>query len=135
MLVRQVTKDPEGVTDSGGHHLRYGYLPHTGTVADTRLWLAAFEFNQPLIATWKTNQMINVQLPFNEETNTKGSENVEANSPLLSTFSMLSIQNALIADLYPQGDQIEAVILNYDPTKGGTIYLCAQQNALPQSVF
>jgi len=135
MLVRQVTKDPEGVTDSGVHHLRYGYLPHTGTVADTRPWLAAFEFNQPLIATWKTNQMINVQLPFNEETNTKGSENVETNSPLPSTFSMLSTQNALIADLYPQGDQIEAVILNYDPTKAGTINLGAQQITLPQSVF
>ena len=39
MLIRQVTKDPEGVTDPGIHHLSYGYLPHIGTAAQAQPWL------------------------------------------------------------------------------------------------
>jgi len=41
----------------------------------------------------------------------------------------------VVVDLYRQGDQIEAVVLNYDPTKAGTINVGAQQITLPQSVF
>ncbi|MEP6895013.1 MAG: glycoside hydrolase family 38 C-terminal domain-containing protein, partial [Chloroflexota bacterium] len=36
MLVRQVTKDPEGLTDPGVHHLSYGYLPHVGTADEAQ---------------------------------------------------------------------------------------------------
>jgi len=135
MLVREVTQDKEGVTDPDVHHLRYAYLPHAGAAQDAQSWLAAYKFNQPLIITWKTGQGINVQLPFDEATESRELENLEVGSPLPLTFSLLSAQNAVIADLYRQGDQIEAVVLNYDPEKAGTIDAGEQQIALPQSVF
>jgi hypothetical protein len=135
MLVREVTQDKEGVTDSGIHHLRYAYLPHAGSTEDVQPWLAAYEFNQPLIATWKTGQGIHVQLPFDEGMNIRELENLETNPSLPLLFSMGSAQNALITDLYPQGDQIEAVVLNYDPTKAGTINLGVQQIAVPPGLF
>jgi hypothetical protein len=135
MLVREVTQDKEGVTDSGVHHLRYAYLPHAGSAADVQPWLAAYKFNQPLIAIWKTGQGIHVQLPFDEGTNIRELENLETNPSLPLMFSMVSAQNAVITDLYPQGDQIEAVVLNYNPTKAGTINIGAQQIAVPPSVF
>ncbi len=135
MLVREVTQDKEGVTDSGVHHLRYAYLPHTGMAEESQPWLAAYKFNQPLIAAWKTGQTINVKLPFDEETKASELENLEIGSPLPLTFNLLSAQDAVIADLYRQGDQIEAVVLNYDPAKAGTINVGAQQIALPQSTF
>jgi glycosyl hydrolase family 38 len=135
MLVREVTQDQEGVTDSGVHHLRYAYLPHTGTAIDAQPWLAAYEFNQPLIATWKTDQKINVQLPFDEEMNTRGFENLENSPALPSTFSMLSAQNVVIADLYRQEDHVMAVVLNYDPTKTAAIQSNGQGITVPQSMF
>jgi len=135
MLVREVTQDKEGVTDSGIHHLRYAYLPHAGSAEDVQPWLAAYEFNQPLIATWKTRQRIHVQLPFDEGTNIRELGNLETNPSLPLMFSIVSAQNAVITDIYPQGDQIEAVVLNYDPTKAGTINLGAQQIAVSPSVF
>ena len=135
MLVREVTQDKEGLTDPGVHHLRYGYLPHSGTAADAQPWLAAYEFNQPLIVTWKTGQGINIQLPFDEETKARELENLEIGSPLPLTFSMGSAQNAMIADLYRQGDQIEAVVLNYNSTAPASIQIGGQSIPLPQSAF
>ncbi len=136
MLVREVTKDKEGLTDPDVHHLRYAYLPHLGTAATAQPWLAAYEFNQPLIATWKTNQVINVQLPFDDETKTRELENVENSSQFPLTFSVLSAQNVVIADLYREGEQIEAVVLSYDKTKTSIIQLGDQQINVPdQSVF
>jgi alpha-mannosidase len=135
MLVREVTQDEEGLTDPGIHHLRYAYLPHTGTADNAQLWLAAYEFNQPLILTWKTDQKINVQLPFNDETNTRELENSENNTALPLTFSMLSAQNAVVADLYRHDDQIMAVVLDYDPTIAGVIRVGEEEVASPQSVF
>jgi hypothetical protein len=135
MLVREVTQDEEGLTDPGVHHLHYAYLPHMGTAADAQPWLAAYEFNQPLIATWKTDQRINVQLPFDEEMNVRELENVENSPALPLTFSLLSAQSAVVADLYREGEQVEAVVLNYDPTKLAIIQLKDQQIAVPQSVF
>jgi hypothetical protein len=50
-------------------------------------------------------------------------------------FSLLSAQDAVIADLYRQGDQLEAVILNYGPTGSASVQIGNQRIALPQSVF
>jgi hypothetical protein len=63
MLVRQVTDpDGEGVTDTAYHTLRYAYLPQMGSIAAvTQL---AAEFNEPLIAVWKSKGSTLVQIPF-----------------------------------------------------------------------
>jgi hypothetical protein len=135
MLVREVTKDEEGLTDPGIHHLRYAYLPHTGTAADAQPWLAAYEFNQPLIATWNIDGQINIQLPFDDTMPLRQFENVMPASTLPLTSSLLSAQNAIIADLYWKGDQIEAIILDYDLTDSATLQTQGQLIPLPQSVF
>ncbi len=135
MLVRDVTQDKEGVTDLDAHHLRYAYLPHSGTANDVQAWKYAYEFNQPLIVASNNGKTINVQLPFDEDIESRRLQNQE-NSPALSlTFSMLSTQEAVVADLYREGDQIEAVVLKYDPAKTGTINIDTQQITVPQSAF
>jgi len=135
MLVREVTQDKEGVTDSGIHHLRYAYYPHAGDEMDAQAWKYAYEFNQPLIPVWKMENIINVQIPFDEEITRIGVENLENSLMLSDSFSLLSAQNAVIADLYPKGDQIEAVVLNYDLARSGIIQVGARQIDLPQSMF
>ena len=130
-----MTQDKEELTNPGVHHLRYAHLPHTGNATETQPWVYAYEFNQPLIAAWKMGQTINVQLPFDEETNTREFENLENGSAMPNTFSLLSAQNVVIADLYRDGNQIETIVLNYDPTKIATIQLKDQQITVPQSVF
>jgi hypothetical protein len=135
MLVRDVTRDKEGVTDRDVHHLRYAYLPHTGSAVDTQPWKYAYEFNQPLIVTWKTGQTMNIQLPWDAGPESRKLGNLESGSPLPPTFSLLRAEKAIVADLYRQGGQIEAVILNYNPTAPGSIQVGGQDIALPQSVF
>jgi alpha-mannosidase len=135
MLVRQTSGDNESVSDPGVHHLRYVYLPHVGNATDAQPWINAYEFNQPLIVTWKTAQGIHVQLPFDEEAERTGLENPENSAALPMSYSMLSAQDAVIADLYRQGDRLEAVILNYGPTGSASVQIGNQRSALPQSVF
>ena len=135
MLVREVTQDKEGLTDPGVHHLRYAYLPHTGTATDAQPWLYAYDFNQPLIVTWKKDQSINVQLPFDEETKLRALKNSEPGSLLPPTFSLLVAHNAVVADLYREGEQIEAVVLNYNPMAPASMQVGKQRITLPQSVF
>jgi hypothetical protein len=135
MLVREVTQDKEGLTDPGVHHLRYAYLPHAGTATHAQPWLYAYGFNQPLIVTWKKGQSINVQLPFDEETKLRALENSEPGSLLPPTFSLLVAHNAVVADLYRKGNQIEALVLNYNPASSATIQVDAEEITLPQSVF
>jgi hypothetical protein len=135
MLVRDVTQDKEGVTDLDAHHLRYAYLPHSGTANDGQAWKYAYEFNQPLIVASNNGKTINVQLPFDEDIESRGLQNQENSPALPLTFSMLSTQEAVVADLYREGDQIEAVVLKYDPAKTGTINIDTQQITVPQSAF
>jgi hypothetical protein len=135
MLIREVTKDPEGVTDPGVHHLSYAYLPHTGTAAEAQPWLAAYEFNQPLIVAWRSGDQINVQLPFDGTTPQRQFENAPSTSGLPATFSLLSTQNAVVTDLYRNGEQVEAVVLNYNPTRFASLQIGEQQITLPQGVF
>lgn len=135
MLVREVTKDKEGLTDPGIHHLRYAYFPHSGMAMDTQPWLAAYEFNQPLIPVWHIDGKINIQLPFDETTPLRQFETVTSAPSLPLTSSLLSAQNAIIADLYWQGDQLEAIILDYDLTDSATLQTQGQLILLPQNVF
>jgi alpha-mannosidase len=132
MLVRQVTKDPEGITDPGVHHLRYAYLPHRGTAADAQIWKAAYEFNQPMIVTWKNGQTLDVQIPFNDDY-VQEFRNPAQSPALPVTSSLLSAQDVVIADLYWKDDQIEALVLNYESTKTTTLQLNGQRVSLPAS--
>jgi hypothetical protein len=135
MLVRQARGDNESVSDPGVHHLRYAYLPHVGNAADAQPWINAYEFNQPLIVTWKTARGIHIQLPFDGDAKSTGLEILENRAAFPMSYSMLSAQDAVIADLYRQEDQLEAVILNYSPTGSASVQIENQRIALPQSVF
>ncbi len=135
MLVREVTLDKEGVTDLSVHHLMYAYLPHQGNAIEAQVWKSAYEFNQPLIPTWKAGKTINIQIPFDQAENVRDWENLENGPVLPDTYSMLSPQNAVVADLYKKGDQIEAVVLSYDPSQTEMINFGAEQISVPQSVF
>ncbi len=64
MLVRDVTRDEEGVTDLDYHTLHYAYVPHLGKVQVDDISRQATEFNQPLIPVWRTADNTFVQLPF-----------------------------------------------------------------------
>ncbi len=64
MLVRDVTRDEEGVTDREYHTLHYAYVPHSGKVPVSEISRQADEFNQPLIPVWRTTSDTLVQLPF-----------------------------------------------------------------------
>jgi len=135
MLVREVTQDKEGVTDTGVHHLRYAYFPHSGDVTDAKPWIYAYEFNQPLIPVWNVGQTINVQIPFDDEINRIEVKNLENSSTLPDSFSLLSARDAIVADLYREAQRVRAVILDYDPTNGGVIQVGDEQIFLPQSEF
>ena len=135
MLVRQARGDEESVSDPGVHHLRYAYLPHAGTAEDAKPWVAAYEFNQPLIVAWKTGQAVHVQLPFDKEVRIREMENLGDGAPLPPVYSLLSAQDAIVADLYREGDQVMAVVLDYDPMNGGVIQMGEEKITLPQSVF
>ena len=78
---------------------------------------------------------INVQLPFDDEVRIRGLENLEGGSPLPLTFSLLSAQDAIVADLYREGEQVMAVMLDYDPINGGMIRVGEDEIAVPSSVF
>jgi hypothetical protein len=135
MLIRQVTKDPEGVTDPGIHHLSYAYLPHTGSATEAQPWRASYEFNQPLIISWKSEGRINVQLPFDETTPPRLFENELATPGLPPLFSLFSAQNAIVADLIPQSNSIEAIILDYNLTSSAILQVNSQKISLPQRPF
>jgi hypothetical protein len=117
MLVRDVSDGgrptSEGVQDRAYHTLRYAYLPHAGNAAAATIWRAAYAFNQPLIAVWKAGAQREVQLPFIA---TPGRFPVAAAAHSLPpTFSLISADNGIIADLYRRNDQVEAIVLAGDP--------------------
>jgi alpha-mannosidase len=123
MLVRNVSDGgrptSEGVQDRAYHTLRYAYLPHTGNVAAAAIWRAAYGFNQPLIAVWKAGAQRQVQLPFMAA---PGYFPITAAAHSLPpTFSLISADNGIIADLYRQEDRIEAVVLAGDPNTPVTL--------------
>ncbi len=131
MLVRQVTHDPEGVSDPGIHHLRYAYLPHVGGVNDAQSSLAAYAFNQPLIPVWRNGSQLNVQLPFAGLTSSRQRVDLNSATPLPTTASLFSVKNAIVADLFRRDDVIKAVIIHYDLTADATIEAGNERIALP----
>ncbi|HLY26470.1 MAG TPA: glycoside hydrolase family 38 C-terminal domain-containing protein [Aggregatilineales bacterium] len=134
MLVREVTSRDEGVTDPGVHHLHYAYLPHVGTATDAQPWLAAYAFNQPLIAAWHIANGIEVQLPY-DSTGGRQLQNLAAAPALPATMSLLSADNAVIADVIRQGDQVEALAINYNLESPATLHFGNQSVPVPKSVF
>jgi hypothetical protein len=118
MLVRDVSdggrQTSEGVTDRAYHKLRYAYLPHAGDAAAARPWLAAQAFNQPLIPVWQTDTQIHVQLPFMAVP--RSFPVVASAHPLPHSFSLISADSAMIADLYRRDGQVEALVIDHDPT-------------------
>ncbi len=123
MLVRDVSDGgrptSEGVTDRAYHTLRYAYMPHTGNVAAAAAWRAAYAFNQPLIPVWKAGDQLQIQLLFMAS---PGHFPVtRATRTLPATFSLLSADNGIIADVYRRNDRIEAVVLAGDPTIPATL--------------
>jgi len=123
MLVRDVSDGgrptSEGVRDRAYHTLRYAYMPHTGNVAAAATWRAAYAFNQPLLAAWQAGDHLQVQLPFMAA---PGSFPVAAVAQHLPpTFSLISVDNGIIADLYRRNDRIEAVILAGDSNTPATL--------------
>jgi Glycosyl hydrolases family 38 N-terminal domain/Glycosyl hydrolases family 38 C-terminal domain len=131
MLVRSVAdNEQEGVTDRGYHTLRYAYLPHAGTAREAQPWLAAYDFNQPLIPVWHAGDRLAVQLPF--PPGTPGHFAVDrAAQALPPTLSLIGADSGIVADLYRSGDQIEAVVLDPDPGTPVTISSGGKQRTLP----
>jgi hypothetical protein len=143
MLVRSVTGDAEGVTDLEYHTLRYAYLPHRDTATQAQPWLAAYAFNQPLIPVWRSGaaptKMLNVY--FAQGTHTSGVATpgphfsrqlpVDTAAPSFSLpFSLISADNGLIVDLYRRGDQVEALVINYNPANPTTLQTGQTQTKL-----
>ena len=97
--------------------------------------MAAYEFNQPLIPAWRSDGHINVQLPFDEATPLRQFEDTSSSPEWPDSFGLLSAQNAIVTDLYQGGGEVEALTLNYDPSKLATLQLSEQQITLPPAVF
>ncbi len=116
LLVRDAREDREGVTDAEAHTFHYAYLPHTGALAD--LPQHAYAFNQPLIPVIKFNSQIAVQLPFTTPRQFPVSPSIPffSSSPSFpSSRTILSADSALVLDLYRLGQQLNAVVVDYDP--------------------
>jgi hypothetical protein len=123
MLVRDVSDGgrptSEGVNDRAYHRLRYAYLPHTGAAATAQPWRAASAFNQPLIPVWKVGAQLQVQLPFKAA---PGRFPVAAAARTFPrSFSLISVDNGTLADLYRRDDTIEAIVLAGDPAIPATL--------------
>jgi hypothetical protein len=123
MLVRDVSDGgrptSEGVTDRAYHTLRYAYLPHTGNAAAAATWRAAYAFNQPLIPVWKAGAQLQVQLPFMAAPSRFPIAAATRTFP--RSFSLISTDNGMVADLYGRADRIEAVVVAGDPVTPVTL--------------
>jgi hypothetical protein len=118
LLTRQVTdKDGEGLTDPETHALRYAYLPHTGSRPEA--WRYAYEFNQPLIPAWRGATGVSIQLPFRDDVYRLDIQPAAASHPPL--LSLLAAESGLIADVMQEGEQLKALILDYDPATPVTV--------------
>ncbi|HET9223288.1 MAG TPA: glycoside hydrolase family 38 C-terminal domain-containing protein, partial [Roseiflexaceae bacterium] len=134
MLIRQVSDGgrptSEGVSERGYRTLRYAYLPHTGAVLQAQPWLAAYEFNQPLIPVWRSGEQIAVQLPFMPGSPAYVAVD-RAAQMLPAQLSLIGADSAIVADLYRRDNQIEVVILDLDPSTPASITSNGKQRTLP----
>ncbi len=133
LLVRQVT-DPDGesLTDPGYHTLRYAYMPHAGSAADARPWLAAYAFNQPLIPAWRMGGEFVVGVPF---TGPRRLLAGPAAHPWSGSFSLLSAQGGILADLFRDGDSLKALVLSADPTDPVSLSAGGRSVTLPPAAL
>jgi hypothetical protein len=104
-------KDGEGLTDPDYHTLRYAYLPHTGTITETQPWLAAYAFNQPLIPVWRQGERRFVQLPFVNQVYAFAPATPAQPAP--RSASLFTSERGVLADVYWQGDQLQALSIDY----------------------
>jgi len=137
MLVRQVSDGgrptSEGVTDRAYHRLRYAYVPHAG-ITPAALSRIAAAFNQPLIPAWRDGQRIRVQLPFSLAGTQQFSIDAAARA-LPPSFSLISADGGIIADLYRRDDRIEALVIDADPHSPITIASGDRQTHVPAAPF
>ncbi len=126
LLTRDVREDQEGVTDTEPHTFRYAYLPHAGPIPD--LPQLAYAFNQPLIPVLKSSDGLTVQLPF---TTPRQFASAPTSVSLPSSRTLLSAEGALVLDLYHDGDQLNAVIVDYEPDSAGTLNVGDETITLP----
>lgn len=118
MLVRDVTERDEGVTDREYHTFRYAYLPHVGQIGN--LPNSTFEFNEPLIPVWRTNNQIAMQLPFE---NRVRQVPISANAKKFpDSVSVLSSESGIVADLFSRHDTMNALVLDYDSASPATVH-------------
>jgi hypothetical protein len=134
MLVREVTTDAEGVTDPGTHRLRYAYLPHTGDAVSARTWERAYDFNQPLIVGWRSGEWMAIQLPF-DGASPRWRPVGEVSQTLPLTHSLLTAENAVVADVYAQDGAMQAIVINYQRTVPAHLQLGGRRVALPSRVL
>ncbi len=133
LLVREVTKDAEGVTDSDYHTLRYAYLPHVGQGDVGQVGNLSYEFNQPLIPVWRANGMLNVELPFEDRVRQFP---IESNAPKQpNSLTIISAHSGIVADLFRRNGQTQALTLDYDPVTATTLRLGDKQITLPANAL
>jgi hypothetical protein len=135
MLVRQVSDGgrptSEGVTDREYRTLRYAYLPHAGTAQEAQPWFAAYDFNQPLIPVWRVGDGLRVQLPFMQNATPLQYAIDRAGRTFPASLSLIAAESGIVADLHRSGDQIEAVVLDLDPSTPVTILSGSERQTLP----
>ena len=110
---------PEGVTDTDLHTLHYAYYPHPGDTVTAEPWQEAYAFNQPLILVWRSGEQLNVQLPFWGEPLSYPLEHGVTKAP--ETRSLASAESGVIVDVYLDGDQLYALVMDYDPLTPSTL--------------
>lgn len=90
-----------------------------------------YAFNQPLIPVWRSGDKLDVQLPFEERVRQMDLD--PSAHPFPDSFSLISAQNAIISDLYRRGGQVEALVVNYDPTAAAALQIGEKQIPLAAS--
>lgn len=124
LLTRDARQDEEGVTDTDSHTFHYAYLPHAGPLVN--LPQLAYAFNQPLIPVLRSDSRLTVQLPFGAARQFAPS----SSAAYPAAYSFLSAESALILDLYRSGDQLYAVVVNYNPA-GSPAAITAGDRTIP----
>jgi hypothetical protein len=124
---------PEGVTDTERHTLRYAYYPHRGGAATAQPWLEAYAFNQPLIPVWWDGDQWQVQLPFQDEVWAIPFNGV--NEALPTTLSLAEAESGVLVDLYHDGEQVNTLLVDYDPASPATIEAQGRSLQLPVGWF
>jgi hypothetical protein len=133
LLARSVSDagdpDHEGVTDTDLHTLRYAYYPHLGGATKAQPWKEAYAFNQPLILVGRQGDSIKVQLPFREELSSQPSDSLGTRMP--ETLSLASSDGGVLVDLFAEGNQVCALVIDYDPLTPTTLQTTFSLLTLP----